>query len=129
LRRSEDFRLTLTKGRRVKGEGLELYAHPNQTPGCRRLGIVVRKRVGSAVVRNRTKRLVREFFRLHGDQLPEATDLVVSVGEDLSCLKLGELESRMVALTRQLRTHGHSPYRESQNASVAAAPDASGRGN
>jgi len=51
-------------------------AHP-------RLGLAVGKRVGSAVKRNRFKRLIRESFRLLQDQLPRVgecgVDLVVSV--------------------------------------------------
>jgi ribonuclease P protein component len=41
-----------------------------------RLGITVTKKVGNAVVRNRIKRLVREWMRLHG-WVPVGWDLVV----------------------------------------------------
>lgn len=42
-----------------------------------KLGVTVSRRVGNAVVRNRVKRLVREFFRCHRDQLPMSIDLNV----------------------------------------------------
>lgn len=38
--------------------------------GFPRLGVTVSRKVGGAVVRNRIKRLVREFFRQHGQLLP-----------------------------------------------------------
>ena len=42
-----------------------------------RLGIVVTRKVGNAVVRNRIKRLCRECFRLWPDLVPPSIDLVV----------------------------------------------------
>ncbi len=42
-----------------------------------RLGISISKKVGSAPVRNRWKRLLREAFRLNQASLPPGLDLVV----------------------------------------------------
>jgi ribonuclease P protein component len=41
-----------------------------------RLGLVVTRRLGKAVKRNRVKRLIREFFRRHKSKLPPR-DLVI----------------------------------------------------
>jgi len=55
-----------------------------------RLGVTVSKKVSkSAVDRNRIKREVREFFRLHQHQLAH-TDLVVTARA--SCLKVSSEE-------------------------------------
>lgn len=51
---------------------------PN-TFGIRRLGITASKRTGTAVRRNRIKRLLREFFRLNKARLPESHDIVIIV--------------------------------------------------
>ena len=45
-------------------------------PGAR-LGITTAKKIGTAVVRNRTRRLVREAFRRNRAILPGGVDLVV----------------------------------------------------
>lgn len=40
------------------------------------MGMAVSRKVGKAVTRNRVKRLLREFFRLHRALLPEHLDIV-----------------------------------------------------
>jgi ribonuclease P protein component len=42
----------------------------------RRLGITASRKMGSAAKRNRVKRLLREFFRLHKVQLPPSADVL-----------------------------------------------------
>lgn len=57
-----------------------------------RLGIVVSKRVGHAVARNRVKRLCREAFRLWPDFVPNGIDLVVIAREGASELGLADVK-------------------------------------
>ena len=42
-----------------------------------RLGITVGKKIGNAVKRNKVKRLIREFYRIHKDSFPQGYDIVV----------------------------------------------------
>jgi ribonuclease P protein component len=57
---------------------LVAYSLPNDLPQCR-LGLSVSRRLGTAVRRNRIKRLVREAFRLHTFELSRGYDLVIVV--------------------------------------------------
>jgi ribonuclease P protein component len=67
---------------RRQAGALAVSGRPNGLPHYR-LGLSVGRAVGSAVVRNRAKRIVREAFRLSQGSLPVSTtggyDLVVAV--------------------------------------------------
>ena len=55
---------------------LVLYARPNRL-GVNRVGITTGKKLGHAVVRNRTRRRIREVYRLHEDRFTSGWDIVV----------------------------------------------------
>lgn len=71
-----------------------------------RLGIIATRRVGSAVRRNRAKRLVRQFFRLHAAGLG-AIDVVVVVKTGAHLLSQAEADAELAAgLARVTRGAG-----------------------
>lgn len=53
-----------------------LYARKNRT-NTNRVGITVSKKLGHAVVRNRTRRRLREIYRLHEERFLPGYDIVV----------------------------------------------------
>lgn len=55
---------------------LVLYARKNRTGG-NRVGITVSKKLGKAHVRNRTRRRLREVYRLHEERFRPGWDIVV----------------------------------------------------
>ncbi len=75
LRRRSEFLEVQGRGRKVVTPRF-VFLFLRQEGGRRRLGITVSRRVGVAVRRNRTKRLVREVFRRRKGELPSG-DLVV----------------------------------------------------
>ena len=65
LRKSKDFALVYREGRRRADRRLVVIARPNGLHSTR-FGFVTSKRLGNAVVRNRTKRRLREAARVSG---------------------------------------------------------------
>jgi len=77
LRRRAEFVAVQQEGQKLHGRHVLAMALKRREPTLAgRLGITVTKKVGNAVVRNRIKRLVREWIRLHG-WIPAGWDIVV----------------------------------------------------
>lgn len=66
-----------------------------------RLGITVTRKIGNAVVRNRIKRLVREVFRQHRQQLPSGLDLVWVAKQQAADADFAGVLADFQALTRR----------------------------
>lgn len=69
-----------------------------------RLGLTVSRKVGNAVVRNRVKRQVREWFRASRDQLEGAWDVVVIARRRASELESAESGPELSRLLRAATT-------------------------
>jgi ribonuclease P protein component len=76
IRRKSDFASLYRDGGRIRGRYFHLVFRRNEL-GHSRLAVVASRKVGSAVVRNRVKRRLRELFRRHKELLREPTDLIV----------------------------------------------------
>jgi ribonuclease P protein component len=77
LSRSAEFERVYRHGRSTANRHLVLYAFPNPATQTPRLGLSVSRKVGGAVERNRVKRLLREAFAQHEQELSPGQDVVV----------------------------------------------------
>ncbi len=76
ISRKRDYLTVYQQGVRSHSKHFTIIVYKNEM-GVSRLGITVSKKVGSAVERNRIKRLVREFFRLNSSRLSTPQDIVI----------------------------------------------------
>ncbi len=76
LHTRREFDFVFREGRKLVGSAYICYVARQPETGTK-LGMAVSRKVGNAVVRNRLKRHIREFFRMHRAQLPAGTHLVV----------------------------------------------------
>ncbi len=91
------FRRLRQKGQRRYGGDLILSFLPNKLPYSR-VGFIVSRRYGSAVKRNRIKRLLREALRLHWAQIIPGWDMVWVVRPSLPSSSLAEIEKKVIRL-------------------------------
>ena len=89
--------------RRAKPAGEAGMNEPPAKPRRARLGLVVSRKVGGAVVRNRVKRVCRECFRLWPGLLPDGVDLVVIARNGAETLGLREVQAEWTAVRGLLR--------------------------
>ncbi|MHB8069865.1 MAG: ribonuclease P protein component [Desulfobaccales bacterium] len=99
LRRAEFLR-AIAQGRRLHTRHFSITLAPAPA-GRPRLGLVVTKRMGKAVRRNRVRRLLREFFRLHRDGLPPE-DIIIMAKKGAPTLDYHQVQEELsrVLLTR-----------------------------
>ena len=77
LTRRAEFAAVREKGKSQHGNFMVLGTWQTLSPEPARIGVVTSRRVGTAVERNRTRRRLREIFRLHRNLLPSGLWMVV----------------------------------------------------
>ena len=105
LRRA-DFLETYSSGRRHVGRWLVVFVRPGAGPAAR-LGVTITKKTGSAVVRNRLRRRLKELFRRSG-AFASPADVVVNVRPGAEKTEFSELARDFERLARRVDGEGRA---------------------
>ncbi len=109
VRRRPEFERAYDSGIRIHGRFMMLFVAPNggTTP---RLGVAATRKLGSAVERNRAKRVARELFRRH--RVAAGLDIIIVPRREMLDAPFASLEADYVAtLARRDREPSTSQHR------------------
>ena len=102
LTKRGDYARVRHRGRSRAHPLLILVAAPNDGETTR-VGAVVGKRIGTAVVRNRVKRLLREAARARLSCLPPGYDIVLIARQEAAVARLDEITAALDVLLQRAR--------------------------
>jgi ribonuclease P protein component len=115
VRRRPEFERIYDQGARIQGRFMTVFVLPNGGDSPR-FGVAATRKLGSAVKRNRAKRLSRELFRRH--KMAAGLDIVIVPRREMLDAPFSSLETDYhAALERRDREHsrparrtrGHGP--------------------
>jgi ribonuclease P protein component len=105
VRRRPEFEQAYENGLRLSGRFMTLFVAPNGGKPCR-LGVAATRKLGSAVVRNRAKRLARELFRKQ--KPPAGLDVIIVPRREMLDAPFASLEADYnTTLARRDRDQAH----------------------
>ena len=100
--RNNDFRRIYARGKSYVSPLVVVYALKNRTKNVR-VGITTSKKVGNAVQRNRSRRVIREAFRALAPRVRPGFDLVLVARGKTPYVKSSDVRRQ---LERQLQAAG-----------------------
>lgn len=101
LRENKDFRRLYAKGKSVVSPALVTYVLKNRV-GHVRMGITTSKKIGKAVQRNRSRRVIREAYRQLNLPSQKSFDIVFVARKKTSKMKTGDVASTMKSQIEKL---------------------------
>ncbi len=106
IRKTKEYELCYKEGKKFFSKHFVFYVRKRPEDGIGlKAGISVSKKLGKAVLRNRIKRLIREFIRLHRHEIKKDLDVVIIPKRDLKVkeLKYKDVETELYPIFIKLK--------------------------
>lgn len=103
IKNTSDFRLAYEVRKVWHGAMVVVFFRPNGLPFSR-VGVSVSRKHGSAVCRNRLKRVLREAYRLSQADLPTGLDYVLIPRQGKRAFDTGTVRKQLARMARELRS-------------------------
>ena len=95
LRKKDDFNAIYKAGESVPDRYIVLFFRKNDLP-YNRTAFLASKKVGNSVQRNRAKRLMKESYRLHREELRTGYDLIFIARNTINGRKQRDVEKSLM---------------------------------
>ncbi|SDN62299.1 ribonuclease P protein component [Fictibacillus solisalsi] len=96
LKKNEEFQEVFKRGKSSANRQFVIYALEKNDQPHLRLGLSVSKRVGKAVTRNRIKRVVKEIFMKHEEEIASNRDYIVIARNPTADMDYFEMEKSLL---------------------------------
>lgn len=100
LRNNDDFKKVYKKGKNYWNRNLILYIMENDLNHTR-IGFSVTKKIGNSVVRNKTRRRLKEICRQNLNNIREGYDIIFIPKKNVVDITYGDLKSAMLHILRK----------------------------
>ena len=101
LTREAEFKRIREQGQTIRGALITLAILRNGDAVAARAGFITSRRVGHAVLRNRTRRRLREIFRKHQHQLTSGTWIITIASARAARVPFARLEEEWLRLAER----------------------------
>jgi ribonuclease P protein component len=108
-----DFNRVFKNGLKLENKDIKIFVY-NRNDGVvlRRVGLVTSRNVGNAVVRNKTKRRLKEIFRLNKNYLKPSLDMIFVLKIETTFLKYNDLKKNIFDLLKKFGFYRDSKCQE-----------------
>jgi ribonuclease P protein component len=107
IRRKKDFLVLYKKGSRYRDRYFNLVYLANES-SFSRVGVVVSRKVGNAVLRNKIKRWLRTLFRRNKDVFRTPLDILIIATREMGEATWTELQARYLSAVKKISQKGPS---------------------